>query len=125
MPLQKESIIDRVVKKIAGTDDFNFTHYLRECLMRSPARDPKGIAYERNVHMLKMTANTVLDLGPFTSAKGDNVPVVFVTNFSKCPPHETMHTIAHEFAHVCLAYYDKARLYGEESEAESDDLLLK
>lgn len=127
MPLQREFIIDQVVKKIVGTDDFNFTYYLRECLMRLPVRDLKGIAYERNVHILKTTANTVLDLRPllYAGGKGDNVLVVFVTNFSKCPPHEIMYIIAHEFAHVCLGHYDKARYAGEESETEADDLLLK
>jgi hypothetical protein len=127
MPLQKEFIVDQVVKKIVGMDDFNFTYYLRECLMRLPIRDLKSIAYEKNLHILKTTANTVLDLKPllYASGKGDNVLVVFVTNFSKCPPHEIMYIIAHEFAHVCLGHYDKARYVGEESEVEADDLLMK
>jgi len=127
MSSEKELMIDHMVRKIVGTDDFNFTYYLRECLMRLPDHDLKGIAYERNVHILKTTANTVLDLRPilYAAGKGDNVLVVFVTNFSRCPPHEVMYIIAHEFAHVYLGHYDETRYMGEQSEAEADDLLLK
>ena len=127
MDLQKESLIDQMVQRIIGSDDFNFIYYLRECLMRIPLNDLKSITYDRDVHILKTTANTVLDLDPlfYNRGKGDKVLVVFVTNFGKCPPHEIMYIIAHEFAHVYLGHYDKARFAGEQSETEVDDQLKK
>ena len=51
--------------------------------------------------------------------------VVFVTNFSKCPAHEIMYIIAHEFAHVFLNHYVKARFMGADSEVEADEQLKK
>ena len=121
----KELLIDQMTYRIMGSDDFNFTYYLRECLMRIPLRDLKSIVYDKDVHILKTTGSTVLGLDPlfYSPGKGDRVLVIFVGNFSKCPPHEIMYVIAHEFAHLYLGHYDKNRFAGQESEAQADDQL--
>ncbi len=122
---EKELLIDQMTDRIIGSDDFNFIYYLRECLMRIPFRDLKSIVYEKNVHILKTTGNTVLGLDSlfYAPGRGDRALVVFVTNFSKCPPHEIMYIIAHEFAHLYLGHYDKNRFAGQESEIQADDRL--
>jgi hypothetical protein len=125
---RKESLIDHLAQRIIGSDDFNFTYYLKECLMRLPETDLKAVAYDKDIYVLKTTANTVLGLDPllYTKAgKGDKVLVIFVTNFSKCPAHEIMYIIAHEFAHVFLGHYTKSLFTGTASEIKADEQLKK
>ena len=125
---KKESLIDHLVQRIIGSDDFNFTYYLKECLMRLPEADLKAVAYDKDIYILKTTANTVLGLDPLLytkTGKGDKVLVVFVTNFSKCPAHQIMYIIAHEFAHVLLGHYTKGVFMGPASETEADEQLTK
>jgi hypothetical protein len=127
MDPEKEYIVDHLIQRIIGSDDFNFKYYFRECLMRLPLRDLKAITYEKNIHILKSTANTVLSIDPllYDPGKGDRVLIVFVTNFSKCPSHEIMYIIAHEFAHVYLGHYDRSQWAGHKSELEADDQVKK
>ncbi len=127
MDRQKESVIEHLMLRIIGSDDSNFNYYLKECLIRLPLRDLKAITYERNVHILKTAANTVLSINPllYDPGKGDKVLVVFVTNFWKCPAHQIMYIIAHEFAHVYLGHYDRTRWAGDASEVEADEQVTK
>jgi hypothetical protein len=127
MDLQKESIIDHLMERIIGFKDSIFTHYLKECLMRLPIKDLKAIIYEKDIHILQTHANTVLSIDPllYDSGKGDKVLVVFVTNFWKCPAHQIMYIIAHEFAHVYLGHYDKSRWAWETGEIEANEQVKK
>jgi hypothetical protein len=121
-PLGKESIIDHLLLRIVHSDNYNFRYYLRECLLRLPIEDLKAIAYERNIHLINSTGNTVLHLDPiiYDPGIGDRVLAVFVINFSRYQPHEILYTIAHEFAHVFLGHYDRAKWKGGESELQAD-----
>lgn len=127
MTPEKKYVIDFLLRRIVHSNDYNFKHYLEECLLRLPLGDLKAIAYDRNIHIMSSTANTVVHLDPmvYDSGKGDRVLVVFVVNFSKSYPHETLYTIAHELAHVLLGHYDRARWKGEESELEADRQVVR
>ncbi len=119
---EKKLIIDHLLLRLLGCDDYNFRFYLRECLCRLPVGDLRTIVYERDVHVLVTRGNTVIDPDPilFDRGRGDRVLVVFVTNFSRSTPSEMLYTIAHEFAHVFLRHYDRANWRGYESELEAD-----
>lgn len=125
--LSKESIIDHLLRRIIGSSSFNFKFHLKECLMYLPEEDLRRIVYERNVHILATTANTVMNLDPvlYDAGIGHPVLVVFTADFDKCAPHEIIYTIAHEFAHVFLDHYLPARWRGRESEVEADRQVVK
>jgi len=118
----KTSIADYLLQRIIGSSSHNFKYHLKECLMRLPEEDLRAIAYERNVHVLAASTNAVVTLEPvlYDPGKGDLVLVVFTTDFDKCPAHEIVYTIAHEFAHVFLDHFRRASWHGHESEIEAD-----
>ena len=122
MLTEKEILIEYLLGRIVASDDYNFRFYLRECISDLPWDDLKTIAYERNIHFIVSTRNTVISLNPilYAQGKGDMVLVMFTTNFSKLHNHEIRYVIAHELAHVFLKHYDKTRWKGEQSEEEAD-----
>ena len=123
----KEAIFDYLASRIIGTDDYNFRHYLKECVGRLPLEDLRAVAYERNVHILVTAGNAVIGLDRvlYDQGKGDMVLVVFTSNFSKMPAHEIVYIIAHEFAHVFLGHYDSSKWRGKHGEAEADRQVIK
>jgi hypothetical protein len=125
--IEKKMVMDHLLLRLLGTDDYNFRFYLRECLARFPLADLKSIVYEKNLHVVATMQNAVVSAEPvlYDAGKGDRVLIVFATNFSKCKPHETLYIIAHEFAHVFLGHYDRANWKGEESEVEADRQVVK
>ncbi len=123
----KEPVVDLLLSRIVHSDNYNFRHYLKECLLRLPFEDLKSIGYETNIHLVNSTGNTVLHLDPiiYDSGKGDKVLVIFVMNFSRASRSEILYTIAHELAHVFLGHYDRGKWKGEESELEADGQVIK
>ncbi len=124
---EKNLIIDHLLLRLLGCDDYNFRLYIRECLARLPLADLREIVYGRNVHVVVALRNAVIDAEPvlYDPGKGDRVLVVFVTNFSKCTPSEMLYTIAHEFAHVFLRHYDRTNWRGEDSEIAADRQVIE
>jgi hypothetical protein len=118
----REAVLDHLMARILGSDDYNFRVYLKECLMRLPLEDLKSLVYERNIHILATLGNAVVNLDPvlYDPGKGHMVLIVFTANFSKQQPADILYIIAHEFAHVFLGHYDRARWKGGESELEAD-----
>jgi Zn-dependent protease with chaperone function len=124
---EKSKTIDNLLLRVLLTDDYNFRFYLRECLTRLPLADLKRIVYEKNVHLLVATQNSIVsaDAILYDPGKGERVLVVFTTNFSKCEPHEILYIIAHEFAHVFLSHHDKTIWKGQESEIDADRQVIE
>ena len=124
---EKEALIDYLISRIVLSDDYNLRYYLKECLLRLPFEDLKAIAYEKSIHIVNSTMNTVLHLDPiiYDPGKGDRVLVIFTMNFSTSPRHEILYVIAHEFAHVFLGHYDRSKWKNEESELEADRQVVK
>jgi Zn-dependent protease with chaperone function len=119
--------VDDLLLRVLQTDDYNFRFYLRECLTRLPFADLRKIVYEKNVHLLVTTQNSVVSANAilYDPGKGEQVLVVFTTNFSKCEPHEILYIIAHEFAHVFLGHHDKTIWRGHQSEIEADRQVIE
>ncbi len=124
---EREAIFDYLMARVIGSDDYNFRYYLKDVVTRLPLEDLKSMAYEKNLHILVTSGNTVVGLDPilYDPGKGDMALMVFVSNFSKRQPHEILYILAHEFAHLFLGHYRRALWKGEESEIEADRQVIR